>query len=172
MCFTRAAGAQSAASAGIFVNAAPRAARRYACLPAAKRKLRKCPLANAGVLIRLADGLSYKLRLAGLEWEIKGEASDEVSVTNKGDMVNGGFRNDVFAAAFETLSPKGREQDDEVYEKWVNHTIELAQLVQRDKVLSMLEKFNLLERGLKGVERAGDEKMRIVAKIMKEPRGE
>ena len=83
-----------------------------------------------------------------------------------------GVRNDTFKAAFETLSPKGREQNDEVYEKWVDHTIELAQLVRSDKVLSMLEKFNLLERGLKGVERADEEKRRIVAEIMKEPGGE
>ena len=59
-----------------------------------------------------------------------------------------------------------------MYAKWVDHTIELAQLVQSDEVLSMLEKFDLLYQGLKGVERADEEKRRIVAGIMKEPGGE
>ena len=59
-----------------------------------------------------------------------------------------------------------------MYAKWVDHTIELAQWVRDDKVLSMLEKFDLLYLGLKGVERAGEEKRRVVDEIMKEPRGE
>jgi hypothetical protein len=93
-------------------------------------------------------------------------------VFDKGDLVDGGFRNDTFVAAFETLSPKGRKQDDEMYEKWMDHTIELAQLVRSDEVLSMLEKFDLLYQGLKGFERADEEKRRVVAEIMKEPSGE
>ena len=54
----------------------------------------------------------------------------------------------------------------------MDHTIKLAQLVRSDEVFSMVEKFDLLYLGLKGVERADEEKRRIVAEIMVEPRGE
>ena len=84
----------------------------------------------------------------------------------KGDMVDGDVRNGVFAAAFETLSPKGREQDDEIYEKWVDHTIELARLVQSDRMLSAVERFHLLKPFVGGFERADEEKRRVLTEIV------
>ena len=77
---------------------------------------------------------------------------------------------DAASKSFEELNVM--RWNDKADKERIKLVMELARLVRSNGLLSMLEKFNLLERGLKGVERADEETRRVVDEIMKEPGGE
>jgi hypothetical protein len=77
---------------------------------------------------------------------------------------------DAASKSFEELNVM--RWNDKADKERIELVVELARLVRSNGLLSMLEKFNLLERGLKGIERVDEEKRRIVAEIMAEPGGE
>ena len=86
-------------------------------------------------------------------------------VLGKEGLHDRGVRSEVIAAAFKTLLPS-RHGHVGVCEKWVDHTIEVARMVQSDFKLFEIDQLDLLTRFLGDVESADGEKQRVIAEIL------
>ena len=86
-------------------------------------------------------------------------------VLDKDGLEDRKVRSDVVAAAFKTQLPSRPKQAGDA-EKWVDHAIELARLVQNDKLFVEAEKLKLLKDGLGKVESADEEKQRVIKEIV------